>query len=566
MANRFAINKESTLQVELSTARALCITLDTPVSLGVFLRIKYALWHDLVCMEIDSSNYLETQHFADDYLAVSILKKSSHLPLNIDTEQAAKDSFFESEANCKVFNDKFLQMRTPVDKRLSKVRFQVEKILGKLRSKDLRKVQSNFKFGPGASTGVRGHGSVKSDKYDAELHLTSELYPYYRAILGDTWWELQASPCVVEGSNFTTVPKNAKTDRGINVEPTLNMYVQLGIGHVIRDKLKHSGINLNSQQKNRDFAARAQRDRLATIDLSAASDSISFMIVSYLLPREWFRLLCLCRSEKVRVDGEFHSLEKFSAMGNGYTFELESLIFYAACLACVPESRYDDITVYGDDIIVPQEYTTEVIDTLELLGFKVNTEKSFLAGAFFESCGADWFNGQDVRPFYLRRDKDSNIPYTLQIANALRKYSRNRNNHNSCDPRFRDLWRALVKVTPAAWRKARVPIDLGDTGLLVSLSEANPPYAQYACTREEKLIPSDLPILEGYLVFPVKMNPVRVRKHTIGVLLNGLSRLPQHSSDLDLFSRGFEPRRGLFGQVVKHRVLAKSWDTGLDWG
>jgi hypothetical protein len=229
---------------------------------------------------------------------------------------------------------------------------------------------------------VRGSGSVLSDKYDEEIHLTYELMPFYRAMLGDRWWAETAHPVIVEGNRFTTVPKSAKTDRGICIEPTLNIYGQLGIGAILRSRLKRLGVNLSDQSWNQELARRAYSDHLATIDLSAASDSLSWSVVMEFLPSDWFELLELFRSSYTLVEDRYHENEKFSSMGNGYTFELESLIFAAVAYSAVPLCEHHLVGIYGDDIIVPQAYASDVVDALNYLGFKVNERKSFLLEAF----------------------------------------------------------------------------------------------------------------------------------------------------------------------------------------
>jgi hypothetical protein len=97
-------------------------------------------------------------------------------------------------------------------------------------------------------------------------------------------------------------------------------------------------------------------------------------------------------------------------MGNGFTFELETLIFWAAAKA-VQEVRgcQGPLGVYGDDIIVPQLIVQEVISTLEEFGFTINKEKSFVDGRFFESCGGHYFDGVDVTPYYQKHLVDHDL-------------------------------------------------------------------------------------------------------------------------------------------------------------
>lgn len=135
------------------------------------------------------------------------------------------------------------------------------------------------------------------------------------------------------GNKVTTVPKNSKTDRVIAIEPLMNMYVQKGIGGAIRHSLRSVGINLNDQTSNQRLAREGSlQGKLATVDLSSASDSVSLLLVEELLPPDWVAAIKLCRSPcGVLPDGSVINYQKVSSMGNGFTFELESLIFWAAC-------------------------------------------------------------------------------------------------------------------------------------------------------------------------------------------------------------------------------------------
>jgi len=145
---------------------------------------------------------------------------------------------------------------------------------------------------------------------------------------------------------------------------------------------------------------------IATIDLSAASDNISKYLVLHLLPCKWFELLSTWRTGIVSVKDtrEYIELEKFSSMGNGYTFELESLIFLAtARVACdLSKCSRSTVSVYGDDIIIPTGAVDHLFKMFERFGFTVNEEKSFHSGRFRESCGCDYINGAGVRPFFKK--------------------------------------------------------------------------------------------------------------------------------------------------------------------
>jgi hypothetical protein len=122
------------------------------------------------------------------------------------------------------------------------------------------------------------------------------------------------------------------------------------------------------------------------------------------MPSDWFYYLDLFRSPLTEIDGVQHVNEMFSSMGNGFTFELESLLFYAITRTVAYFAGVRGvISVYGDDIIAPTEIGQDLISALSFYGFSTNVDKSFMDGPFRESCGAHWHGGLDVSPFYLRQ-------------------------------------------------------------------------------------------------------------------------------------------------------------------
>lgn len=224
-------------------------------------------------------------------------------------------------------------------------------------------------------------------------------------------------PCSLLPSEFVacnsmrvvTVPKNMFTDRTIGVEPTANTYLQQGVGRFFKTCLFRHGIDLTDQGWNQTLAKCAQGLGLATVDLSMASDTVAYWLVGELLPPAWFQFLCDLRSEYAVMQGESGKkvvipLEKFSSMGNAFTFELESLIFYALAFAVCIEVGVPTtfLSVFGDDIILPAEAYEKLRTTFQVLGFQVNSEKSYHKGRFFESCGVHAFDGYDVTPIYQK--------------------------------------------------------------------------------------------------------------------------------------------------------------------
>ena len=290
-----------------------------------------------------------------------------------------------------------------------------------------QEVLKGCRWGPGSTSSLKGEDARLDIKIaERRISVTSQALPYLRAVIGvDIHW-LRArgldadGPCslladdfdVVAGSRTLTVPKNAKTDRTICAEPTGNIFLQLGVGKFIRRCLSRVGVNLDDQSVNQKMASRALLDGLATVDLKAASDTISRELVYDLLPLEWALFLSALRCPETSIDGVRVHLEKFSSMGNGFTFELESLIFWALTSATVQHlglvNSKERLSVYGDDIICPTDALPLLTHVLEACGFTINMEKTHANSQFRESCGKHYFGGVDVTPVYQKE-----LPETL---------------------------------------------------------------------------------------------------------------------------------------------------------
>lgn len=257
--------------------------------------------------------------------------------------------------------------------------------------------------------------------------------------------------CIVQASKLSCVPKRRDISRTICVEPTLNMFGQLGFGNRLRERLKaFFGLDLEVQQdRNRELARRGSMDgSFSTIDLSSASDTISLKMLTAMLPRDFMSWLRLLRCGTTMLpDGSHVALDMVSTMGNGFTFPLQTMLFACAVGAAarargkaLVNSRGADLGtwgVYGDDIIVPMgfiyrrwarraewygdEVARDVNRLLFLLGFEVNASKSFSEGPFRESCGGDFYLGRDVRGVYFKSLRTMESRYVA--INRLQKWS-----------------------------------------------------------------------------------------------------------------------------------------------
>lgn len=211
-------------------------------------------------------------------------------------------------------------------------------------------------------------------------------------------------------SRFISVPKTWKKLRGISAEPAELQFWQQGLASVIdtmfrRDVFWRTRVDLHDQTKSQKMAlSGSQSGDYATVDLSAASDSVSLRLVRDLFgTSELGRWLLGTRSVYTVVDGTRRKLYKFAPMGSCTCFPTECIIFVLAAELAVRRTRSlssnrRQVCVYGDDIIVPTYAYDELLSILGNLGFTINTSKSFHQGGFRESCGAEAWRGVDIAP------------------------------------------------------------------------------------------------------------------------------------------------------------------------
>jgi len=252
-------------------------------------------------------------------------------------------------------------------------------------------------------SGFSERGKVLSATPHA-LDFLSEVIPDY----GPSWHAERIEP--VMDSRFDFVAKTAKAVRFMAMEPEVNMLLQKCVGDAIRAGLLRQGLNLNDQSPNQQISLIASMFRnQATIDLSSASDCLSLRLLGDLLPERWWSMVCALRTPQTTVGNRTHKLQKVATMGNGFIFELQTLVYASLAYACTVlfDGRVADLFVYGDDIVVSDHVAIPLMELLEVLGFQPNFEKSFHGDVpFRESCGKHWYKGSDVTPFYIKGDLD----------------------------------------------------------------------------------------------------------------------------------------------------------------
>jgi len=436
-------------------------------------------WVGLARLSVDPRSYTNPLAYMLDNSACTLLKKFKSFPGDVNAlTDAAKQKWWDGERECYRSNERltrYLPEHRNCDDRtdgvsdfLSEARKLVLSWIGP-RPPEL----ISGRHGPGATFSNRGRKTTVPDKMSGDPSLTPDAIWYLPQWLGTQWGasfaQTQGKFIWSRGNRYSTTEKDAKERRSIGTECTINVFYQLALGKALRRRLRNStGWDLDHAQ---DIHRRVAREssvhgEFATLDLSNASDTVCKTLVKLLLPPAWFDQLNDLRSKFTLLDGHWVQLEKFSSMGNGFTFELETIIF--AALVCIAVRKGGgagvlglDTFVFGDDIIMPTVRFAEVDPVLRFFGFKLNKEKSFFGTEpFRESCGGDYFAGQPVRGIYIKDDPEGPEDYIV-IANKLfelRDKFTSLGYELSMKP-----WFHTLDQMPTNVRRCRGPKALGDT-------------------------------------------------------------------------------------------------------
>jgi hypothetical protein len=307
---------------------------------------------------------------------------------------------------------------------------------------DYRELFFHGRAGPGASISATGTDFYQK-MFESPLTSTKGLSHIWESCIAynPQFREAYSEPVrvsgiqEVDGNKLSFVKKTQQIARSICTEPTINMWFQLGLGEILHRRLRQRyAIDFTYQPEvNRTLARLGSiLDHIGTIDLESASDSMSNRMLKYMLPSSFYAVLQKLRSPLSRLpNGSLVQLNMVSTMGNGFTFPLQTLLFSAVVASAFKlhglHAKWRswvcerNASVFGDDIIVDKRVYRTVLRGLHLLGFVVNESKSFVEGPFRESCGADYFNGVNVRPVYLKQV--NTLQDTYVAINTLNRWS-----------------------------------------------------------------------------------------------------------------------------------------------
>jgi len=451
-------------------------SLDCARSLTVAIMLRYGEYAAIVALSFNPQDYNSLSDARDSLQATELLRKHEDLPTNIDKASVAYESFYLAEVACRETNHRLCSERIFGAGTFLRIQRKIAEVLGQFNPEEMFDLGG---WGPGSTVLITRRNATPSKKFGSKLELTAPLYRLLTCnnLLGHSYPLWNPKMHVIEGNKVITVPKNAKTDRIIAVEPSGNLWFQKALGTMIRRRLKRFGVDLNTQERNRELALEGSSNSLlATVDFSAASDTISYQLVLDLLPFSWFQIFDLLRSSRGICQNSLISYEKFSSMGNGFTFELESLIFWAIAKCIVPDDHpmQSKISIFGDDLIIPSEYISLCEEMFRFCGFTINTKKSFSSTYYRESCGGHYWNGADITPVYIRRTL--NGVERMRFHNRLVEYSSRTIGYGFRDKRFRSCISFLASACSTKY--GTCPIGYGDLGLIKSFDEEAPTYCR----------------------------------------------------------------------------------------
>lgn len=385
-----------------------------------------------------------TRRDAALYLFSSFLSKWVDVSAQDDLIEPTIALFHDYERHCRAYNREGYRELTWSDDQETQHLYKrmLQFIDGVLGTLDMRTIYKYAKFSVGATVkSTRKYGNRFFKYRNVPYEVTERAIPLARAAIAhDARWtarleehfsmpfsEIANSQLfqVVPGNVMDFVPKSRKILRIIAKEPSLNMYLQLGVHGYLTHRLKKFGIDITDQSINQRFARLGSIDHsVATFDLKGASGTVTCRIVEKTVSHSWLNMLYALRSDVgVLPDGSIHNYEMFSSMGNGYTFALETLIFSAAVYAVGGKLGVDS-HVYGDDIIIPTVLSSRLDKLISACGFIPNMEKSFYHDTHTrESCGHDYLDGSNIRPVFLKVSlKDQNLFQLCTLHNRLWKW------------------------------------------------------------------------------------------------------------------------------------------------
>lgn len=379
-------------------------------SIPAFLQAYFKRVFDGSGYLLDSADPSVVQHLRQ----ILFFAYKLEVPYQVKDEARVIESFIQTESELQLPSDE------ESNSILAAASYITRTVFSEFNPKDIVP-----RHGPGAvATGERLENKWVFSRLFRGIH---QVYPYYeyfivggaRELIDRLVWYKSLERLDEGRAKVVLVPKDSRGPRLISCEPLEYQWIQQGLGRKLMMHLESfwmtkGNINFTLQEINQDLALSSSLDdAFSTIDLKDASDRVSVALVERVFSQtpELLKALLACRTTATTLpDGRVIPLSKYAPMGSALCFPVEAYLFWVIMVAAIcreyrlqPREVGKRLYVYGDDIVIPREWSSLCIQTLERFALRVNRTKCCIQGPFRESCGVDAFKGHQVQPARLRK-------------------------------------------------------------------------------------------------------------------------------------------------------------------
>lgn len=459
MSNSLPLVHDKLTDIVYNARMNILEALSIPHSLALAITLRYSEYSELYRLlgeplplecRMNQLPYENISEYRAYFQANALFSKADDLPPQEGLAEKALQDFLDCETLNRETNTRFLlrEVSSPLIYTTSRL---IADCLGNYSEMDMAQ---NLRFGPGVSSNCRGSMATLAHKLEADISCTPRSFDIVERTFKhffQYYHRLKPIVAIEQFNIFTTVPKTFKQERGICIGQHGNIIVQLAYGAQLRQRFKRF-VDLNVAADFHQHLVEKKWREIATIDLRAASQMIARRAVQAVWPEQWLSVMDDLREEYTKLpDGTLNYNQHYSAMGNGFTFEMESILFYNLAKAAMLNAglKWKYLSVFGDDIIVDRHCGPTVIQALKDFGFIPNDEKTFLDGPFKESCGVDTLRGRNIRPVFLRNIKNGKLIESLyKLANNITRMAANSGHGLHLDSRFYRAWVCVVRKIP----------------------------------------------------------------------------------------------------------------------
>lgn len=240
-------------------------------------------------------------------------------------------------------------------------------------------------------------------------------------------------------------PKDSGSVRGIGVQVAERIALQRGVAKGLREVVRqnpylHSLMRFDDQTLQQRRAENASKTRAySTIDLKDASNNIRLADIDTLFKNTPWGVFVLALADTMHYffEDAYTSHPMYGGMGNGITFEFETILFAAIIHLATFGAGKKSLEVeeihfsldgelpfgsFGDDMVAKTVVIDRIKEIFAALGYVMNEKKSFIDSPFTESCGKWYFTKNnfthEVTP--IRYPRRGEIPLSKSFAESTR--------------------------------------------------------------------------------------------------------------------------------------------------